>query len=68
MKCTAKKITVLEFKNEKEFENLIKPDFIYSFEGKYRLIYKGENPYKTLKNTYIEYFKTLEYWEPIRDF
>ena len=68
MKCAVHKITILEFQNKKEFESLIKPDFIYSSEGKYRLIYKRPTPYKTLKNTYIEYFKTLEYWEPIRDF
>ena len=67
MKCKVLKITILEFQNEKDFKAFSKPDKIYSLEGKYRLIYKGKTPYKTIPNTYIEYFKTLEYGTPIRE-
>lgn len=67
MKCAIRKITILEFQNREDFKRLLKPDCLYFFEDKYRLIYKRHTPYKTLKNTYIEYFKTLEYGEIIQE-
>lgn len=50
MKCKVKKIYIYDFCGEAH---------IYLINGKKRLIFKG-TPIK-VKNTYLEYFKTLEY-------
>lgn len=74
MKSSIKKIIISEFDNSKCLaENAayigtvypnIKTD-LYKYYGKYRLIlYITENNIinlKILKNTYLEFFKTLEY-------
>lgn len=52
MKCKVKKICILDFKSTPECK-------LYSLNGKYRLIIKSDP--KINKNTYLEYFKTLEY-------
>lgn len=57
MKCKVKKIYILDFDSTAK---------LYSFGGKKRLIFKRKP--KIIKNTYLEYFKTLEYCEPIQDF
>ncbi len=67
MQCKALKITLLEIENEKDFSKLLRPDKIYSFGSKYRLVYKRKTNYKSIPNTYIEYFKTLEYGTLIQE-
>ena len=57
MKCKVKKIYILDLDSTAK---------LYSFGGKKRLIFKRKP--KIIKNTYLEYFKTLEYCEPIQDF
>ena len=58
MKCTLRKIYILDFKSVPRCE-------LYSLNGKYRLIIKGNHTLR--KNTYFEYFKTLEYGSFIRE-
>ncbi len=73
MKCKVKKVLITDFDNLAECVNNAKPlnsARIYRLNGKYRLIHKTEhlNNKVSLKNTYFEYFKTLEYGILIRDF
>ncbi len=57
MKCKVKKIYIYDFSGSAK---------LYSLNGKHRLIIKGDK--RPIKNTYLEYFKTLEYGTFIQDF
>ncbi len=59
MKCKLRKIYILDFKSVPQCE-------LYSLNGKHRLIIKGNHTLR--KNTYLEFFKTLEYGKSIQDF
>ncbi len=56
MKCKVRKIYIYDFLGDAH---------LYSINGKKRLIIKA-TPQKT-KNSYLEYFKTLEYGKIIKE-
>ncbi len=74
MKCKLRKIVILDFTELSDCKNYIKENTrgkLYLLNGKYRLIFKTDyhtNKYRRSQNTYLEYFKTLEYGTLIQDF
>ncbi len=71
MKCKVKKILISDFNNLKECQEnakKLKSYKVYLLMNKYRIVHKSECKTALGKSDYIEYFKTLEYGIPIRDF
>ena len=71
MKCKVKKILIEDFNNLSECKEKVKnlkSYKIYFLKNKYRIIHKTQDKNALGKSDFIEYFKTLEYGIPIKDF